>query len=495
MAYYNGMTPLDEAAAKNDLVILNRLLDIGGYDRESLGLALEHATDFSAEQNLLTVKYLLEAGANPSNDALRMACASNYLSAIRYLLEYGASPHDVDDRGLSALHYVVSCEAARMILNAAPDLVTATTFDGRTPLDQLYLPDNHHSDPDYVISVPDMQLAMLLVEYGSEVGASPSWPTGSSALHRAAQLAHVPVVKAILKRQSSFLNCTDFNGDTLLHYAVCSESKDGLDCVKALVELGCDVKAWNKDRETVLHYLCDIRSHAPPEKQGAIALYLISAGVDISVVSENRWGFQGTALMRAVRNGKTTLALVLIDAGSELSTKVARWGRVQHIAAEFGDTEVVERLLRSDLDLDLSDRADGGKTALHCAVLGAIDPRRSKTAATISGYIILGYSIPEGSAALKGLIPRRRKHSPLSAKSDYIETVRLLCTCSPNRDIVGLMNNDGDSALDLVKAAVPGVAWDEIETVARIATERGDPMPEVPASLLSGDGTAVQNIR
>jgi hypothetical protein len=52
--------------------------------------------------------------------------------------------------------------------------------------------------------------------------------------------------------------------------------------------------------------------------------------------------------------------------------------------------------------------------------------------------------------------------------------------------LVNVKNNYGKTALDCVKAAVPDVPWDEVAAAARTARERGQPMPEVPGSLLAG---------
>jgi ankyrin repeat protein len=482
-------SPLDEAAYTGNHIILNRLLDIGSYDRESLTRALEYAAGCGTvlgPRNPLTMKYLLDAGAIPSNKALREACEWGHIHGIRYLLEYGVPVCGSNERGLNALHFARDCEVARVILEVAPELANATSQEGWTPLDRLYLGHRDWHAVTSKTSNPDVQLAMLLIKHGSDAKGSlgPANP-GLNTVHSASRFAHATVVKAVLERQKSLIESKDSDGNTPLHWAVCSGAEDVLDCVKALVELGCDVNARDNYGGNALHLLCDRTIRYPAPMGRALALYLVSAGVDSSAL----WGNQdhcyprlATPLIKALVSGRIDLALVLIDAGCDVQTQSLKLGTPLHVAAGKGYINVVQRLLMPDIDIDLADPTLNGDTALHYAVhwheRSISSPSRKRT--TLLGYILLGYSLPERTG-IQG-VPT----SKLPDGVDHVATVKALCGHRSSPDLVDLKNKHGESALDLVKAAAPNVPWDEVAAVARTARETGQPMPEVPEPLLAG---------
>jgi ankyrin repeat protein len=107
--------------------------------------------------------------------------------------------------------------------------------------------------------------------------------------------------------------------------------------------------------------------------------------VDISAIGREESRAATTALIRVISRRATTLALILIEAGSDVSTKIPLSGAALHIAVRCGLAEVVRRLLWPDIGIDLLDRTDEGNTALHCAVLGAIDDGNGKQVVT-AGY-------------------------------------------------------------------------------------------------------------
>jgi ankyrin repeat protein len=277
----NFKSPLDEAAYRGCDVILNRLLDIGSYDSESLTRALEYAAGCGTvrgPRHPLTMKYLLDAGAIPSSKALFEACEWGHLQGIRYLLEYGVPVRASTEDGLNALHYARNVEIARVILEVAPELANATSQEGWTPLDRLYLDIKYDELSEPV--TPDVQLALLFIKHGSEVKGLRYLDV--NAVHEASGLAHATVVKAILERQKSLIDSKDADGNTPLHWAVRGGAEDVLDCVRTLVELGCHVNARNIHGGNALHWLCYERAKYPAERERALALYLVSAGVDTS---------------------------------------------------------------------------------------------------------------------------------------------------------------------------------------------------------------------
>jgi len=95
----------------------------------------------------------------------------------------------------------------------------------------------------------------------------------------------------------------------------------------------------------------------------AMVKTLIEAGADVNARGEGGWG----ALMKAAHNaeldrGFADVAQALIDAGANVEAPIGFGVRPLMLAAGYGETAVVETLLRAGADVLA--RNDGGLTAL-----------------------------------------------------------------------------------------------------------------------------------
>ncbi len=140
--------------------------------------------------------------------------------------------------------------------------------------------------------------------------------------------------------------------ESLLDAAAAGDA-DGL---RKLLAAGADCNARDGDGATALM----LAAHA-----GAIELVktLIAAGADVNATDERGWG----ALMKAAYNadldrGFADVAQVLIDAGANVEAPIGYGVRPLMLAAGYGETAVVETLLRAGADVLA--RNDGGLTAL-----------------------------------------------------------------------------------------------------------------------------------
>jgi len=126
--------------------------------------------------------------------------------------------------------------------------------------------------------------------------------------------------------------------------------------VRKLVAAGADCNARDGDGATALM----LAAHA-----GRLDLVnaLIHAGADVNAADERGW----SALTKAVYNadldrGFAEVVQALIDAGANVEAAIGFGVRPLMLAAGYGETAVVETLLRAGADVLA--RNEGGRTAL-----------------------------------------------------------------------------------------------------------------------------------
>lgn len=126
--------------------------------------------------------------------------------------------------------------------------------------------------------------------------------------------------------------------------------------VRERLAAGADCNQRNGDGATALM----LAAHA-----GNLDLVriLVAAGADVNAADERGW----SALTKAVYNadldrGFADVAQVLIDAGANVEAPIGFGVRPLMLAAGYGETAVVETLLRAGADVLA--RNDGGLTAL-----------------------------------------------------------------------------------------------------------------------------------
>jgi ankyrin repeat protein len=128
------------------------------------------------------------------------------------------------------------------------------------------------------------------------------------------------------------------------------------DRVRKLLAAGADCNARNGDGATALM----LAAHAGKLDMVRI---LIDASADVNATDEHGWG----PLMKAAYNadldrGFADVAQALIDAGANVEAPIGYGVRPLMLAAGYGETAVVETLLRAGADVLA--RNDGGLTAL-----------------------------------------------------------------------------------------------------------------------------------
>ncbi len=129
-----------------------------------------------------------------------------------------------------------------------------------------------------------------------------------------------------------------------------------IDSTRRMLSEGADINSRDSEGATLLM----LASHAGnlPMVQA-----LIEAGADVNASDERGW----TALMKSAYNaelnrGFADVAQALIDAGANVEVPISYGIRPLMLAAGYGETAVVETLLRAGADVMA--RNEGGLTAL-----------------------------------------------------------------------------------------------------------------------------------
>lgn len=194
-----------------------------------------------------------------------------------------------------------------------------------------------------------------------------------------------------LRSASWNLQDTDNNGDTALHDA-CNNGFE--DIAVKLLEFGAETNVQNYEGSTPLHFACGekavgiaaalLRHNANPNmaddlhwtplhiasKVGSIEVVELLIGVDVDVHARV---FDWTAFHIAIWNHHLDIVRILLREGC--CVKLNEGPGALHLAAEVGDVEIMDLLLKADPDMPFAGNAIG-KTPLHDAAkhgqLGAV---------------------------------------------------------------------------------------------------------------------------
>jgi hypothetical protein len=417
---------LQLAAECGDARSVRYLLDAGNFDVPDFTKALPGA---ARNTDPSVARMMLDAGALPSYDALRLAAFADNVAILRLLLDVGADPTQVDERGETVLWAVRSPEAALMLLERAPKLATVEDRDGKSCLhSRIHLPSWHR-----VVSDKSTAVIVTLIEYGARY--HPGWNGMIEVL--------------LLFAESNRL------GDSPTHK---------LNFMKLLIGMDFDVKMVTGEGISVLHRL--FRRHGGDDYvdtdgvHANLVEYLLDAGADVSLRSSDRGT---TALLDCLNSGYWEAALILMDADILRFASASEIHEAFHIAVNQRLPAVFSRLLASRPDFIVSCpclkcQRWSDATLLHVCVSQALSYHKHiEGYVRMLGCILLGYydvTVREVGGDPSPLEELRTQPRGL------LEFIRVLCRTGA--DAISVRNKRGLTAFDLVRATGPELPWDEI---------------------------------
>jgi ankyrin repeat protein len=170
---------------------------------------------FAASVGNLEAVRLLVSTRPPGYVNVRNACGLTELLAVdrpemvRLLLELGADPRIVDNAGKTPLMRHHNAVCARLLLDAAPDLVGARDLQGRTAVMHLSCCDGQHVAPALE------ELFRYCEEHGIDAEVNGRADNGDTALHVAMVRGDLRAVKLLLEQGADMMSISH-DGTTVL---------------------------------------------------------------------------------------------------------------------------------------------------------------------------------------------------------------------------------------------------------------------------------------
>jgi ankyrin repeat protein/beta-lactamase regulating signal transducer with metallopeptidase domain len=337
-----GYTAIYDAAARGHKDVVEFLINKGAdinirvdIDAKNSGLWTPLQTAVRHNQASV-VELLISKGASVNTkdkwgfSPLHTAAKHGYTGVAEHLIDKGADLNAKNNNGETPLHIAArrNNKLAAELLITKDANINAKNKWNRTPM-EIALDQGHR------------QIVELLHKHGARVLTS----EGATALHEAAAIGDVSLVKSLIS-QGMDVDAKDDNGQTPLHEAAKRGHKD---VAELLISKGADIEAKILDGETTP--LLQAISQGNLE---TVAL-LLDKGANVQV-QEGEWGPVASAMWK---DQKEIIKL--------LSDKRTGFSDV-HIAAYFGDLNKVKRFLSDGGHINA--RGPSGFTLLHCALCG-----------------------------------------------------------------------------------------------------------------------------
>jgi ankyrin repeat protein len=252
----------------------------------------------------------------------------------------------------------------RVFSNQKPRKVENFLSDATVPIEDKIV----KISDEYLYSAiidSDVEGVRLLLKNGADISACGE--KGANALHLASRYAKTTdLIDVILETGKFDINGGDSTGHTSLHYAIMGTRWEIN--VRHLIRKGADPNIANKKGYTPLHY---VAFHA--KRMEITSLFLEKEQVDIIHHSEHYHSTftEGvTGLYSALSFKPVEIARCLMENGADPTIRGSNDGLTPfHLAsAVLTDTDVLDLMLGNEKQINIEERENLGRTALHLAL-------------------------------------------------------------------------------------------------------------------------------
>ncbi|KAL7637921.1 UNVERIFIED_CONTAM: hypothetical protein RMT77_011534 [Armadillidium vulgare] len=431
-----GLTPLHYAAMRGHDVAARDLLEFGHVDTEA------------RDKQQMTPLFI--------------AATYGYVDICRRLIDNSADIIAMDESQQTPLHRAAAeghNEILEMLLEAAE------SQGGNLKVEKLLsIKDIERLTPFHLaVMNGNIETARLLLKKGAEVNTSRD--TLATPLHSAAVSGDIALVKLLLENGAN-IEAVDCNQQSALHKAAANnqgeviltlienganiEKKDkdsftplllasssgNTDAVSVLLDKGALVDVIDKDDKTPV-YWCAHQGHLNCLK----VLLENEEAVNLIDFSDR---FDNSPLHEAARNGYLDVVKLLLEKGSQIDNKNEDEETALHIAAETGQKEVVEELIKNYRFL-INDENEDGDSPLHLAssngrtevvqvlLQASADVEARNTllwtpldCASANGHLDVCKLLIENNAPLDPLDKTKTTPLQLAAQNGHTEVIKLL---------------------------------------------------------------------
>ncbi|XP_076365699.1 calcium-independent phospholipase A2 VIA isoform X1 [Tachypleus tridentatus] len=241
---------------------------------------------------------------------LHLAIKAQKLPVIQMLMSLDARLDIADKNGDTVFHYAATTkkEIIQLLAKQSPcPVINTRNNDGHTPLHLACMADKPDCVKELLCSGTDVNLAATVDgDYKKQVDSERTLTTTRS-------------VKDVIEKFPKELDADDMKkGGTPLHWT------KTVDCLEALVNLGCCVNAKNFQGDTALHIMVS-------KNKLSCVVHLLSEGADVNVC-----GAGGELpLHLAVKSQEVSMIQIFLAFGAHLNSVNSRQETPRHLAANI----------------------------------------------------------------------------------------------------------------------------------------------------------------
>jgi ankyrin repeat protein len=326
-------------------------------------LVMEHSTGVNGVPPAEQVKQQL-AAEQTKNDKfpLHTAVFKGDIEKVKELIAKGYNVNTRDEGDSIALHYAVHIghkEIAELLIASGADInaknknggipIMLAALSNRNDIVEMLIAKGAEKTIYVAAAQGDVEAVKALLKKDPNLVNAPASNDGMSALHWAAFMDRLDVVKALIENGANVNICSTPYDVTPLFWAV---RKDHLDAAKLLIEKGADVKIKMKNGGTILHSPGTFET----------AKLLIDNGADVNAKDNN-----GITPLHSIAN-KGNLSAVQRVLFDKSGGTAATWNtdfEKHRDAAEKVTVEIAELLIKNGADINAKD--EKGDTPLSSA--------------------------------------------------------------------------------------------------------------------------------